>query len=40
VRRAYNRAQFNTERKALLQAWSDYLDGRQPGSNVTILRAA
>jgi integrase len=28
VKAAYNRAKFNAERRALLQAWADYLDGR------------
>jgi hypothetical protein len=40
VRAAYNRAQFTAERKALLQAWSDILDGSTPGSNVVNLLAA
>jgi len=29
VKAAYNRAQFNAERRALLQAWAAYLDGRE-----------
>ena len=28
VKAAYNRAQFNAERKALLAAWADFLDGK------------
>lgn len=43
VRAAYNRAQFAAERKALLLAWAEYLDGRAPACNVielTTLRAA
>ena len=40
VRAAYNRAQFTAERKALLQAWRDFLDGRTPESNAVNLRAA
>lgn len=31
VRRAYNRAQFNAERRALLQAWADFLEGKAAG---------
>jgi len=34
VRAAYNRAQFARERAALLSAWADYLDGKEPASNV------
>lgn len=34
VKRAYNRAQFAAERKALLQAWADFADGIPPKSNV------
>lgn len=37
VKAAYNRAQFAAERRALLQAWVDYLDGRAPASNVVEL---
>lgn len=40
VRAAYNRAQFAAERKALLLAWSEFLDGKAPSSNVVPLRAA
>lgn len=43
VRAAYNRAQFAAERRALLLAWAEYLDGRAPACNVielTTLRAA
>jgi integrase len=39
VRRAYNRAQFLSDRRALAIAWGDYLDGkpvkRADGSEVT-----
>jgi integrase len=38
VRKAYNRAQFNVERKALLAAWAQYLSA--PAANVVPLRAA
>jgi hypothetical protein len=34
VRAAYNRAQFNTERRKVLEAWAAYLDGREPAANV------
>lgn len=34
VRKAYNRAQFNAERKALLARWTDYCDGKLPTTNV------
>lgn len=39
VRAAYNRAQFAQERRALLQAWSQFVDGDVCGSNVVALRA-
>jgi integrase len=38
VRAAYNRAQFTEERRALMQAWSDYL--AQPAAQVVAIRAA
>lgn len=38
VKAAYNRAQFTTERAALLAAWADYLEGRARASNVHELR--
>ena len=34
VRAAYNRAEFRKERKVLLAAWAEFLDGRAPASNV------
>jgi len=40
VRAAYNRAQFAQERRALLAAWAEYLDGTQPTTNVVPLKAA
>jgi integrase len=40
IRAAYNRAQFAHERRALLVAWADYLDGTQPATNVVQLKAA
>lgn len=39
VRAAYNRAQFNAERRALLQAWADFL-ARPAADVVPIARAA
>lgn len=38
VRKAYNRAQFNTERRALLLAWAEFL--ARPAAQVVPLRAA
>jgi len=38
VRAAYNRAQFTEERRALLQAWADYL--AQPAAQLLTLHAA
>lgn len=34
VKAAYNRAQFARERAMLLQAWADYLDGKEAPTNV------
>jgi integrase len=39
VRAAYNRAQFNAERRALLTAWANYLEGQEVASNVVKLGA-
>ncbi|GGA14188.1 tyrosine-type recombinase/integrase [Dyella caseinilytica] len=36
VRAAYNRAQYLTERKSMMQAWADYLDGLRAGNVVGI----
>ena len=33
VKRAYNRAQFNAERRQLLSKWAEFLGGDSPGSN-------
>ncbi len=38
VRAAYNRAAYMTERRKMMQAWSDYLDGLRKGARVTALR--
>jgi integrase len=40
VKRAYNRSQFTTDRKALLLRWADYLDGKETQSNVVPLQRA
>jgi len=40
IRAAYNRAQFNTERRRLLEAWAAYLEGREAESNVIELASA
>lgn len=38
VRAAYNHADFLDERRRMLQAWADYLDGLSAGANVTPIR--
>jgi integrase len=38
VRAAYNRAQRLDERRKMMQAWADYLDGLRSGSNVVPFR--
>lgn len=38
VRAAYNRAQRVTERRNMMQAWANYLDGLKKGNNVVPLR--
>jgi integrase len=38
VRAAYNRAQYLTERKNMMQAWADYLDGLRAGNVVGIYK--
>jgi integrase len=37
---AYDRAQFLAERKRMMQAWADYLDGLRNGANVVPIRKA
>lgn len=37
--RAYNRTSHQPERKVMMQAWSDYLDGLRTGSNVVAIGA-
>jgi integrase len=39
VRAAYNRAQRLGERRKMMQAWADYLDGLRSGGKVTPIRA-
>ncbi|MDA8349705.1 MAG: site-specific integrase, partial [Pseudomonadota bacterium] len=38
VRAAYNRAQRLAERRKMMQAWADYLDGLKAGGNVVPIR--
>jgi hypothetical protein len=38
VRAAYNKAQRLPERRKMMQAWADYLDGLRAGGNVTPIR--
>jgi integrase len=38
VRAAYNRAQYLPERKKLMQAWADYLDGMKAGARILPFR--
>jgi integrase len=40
VRAAYNRAQRLDERRRMMQAWADYLDGLRTGANVVPFRVA
>jgi integrase len=40
VRAAYNPAQRLDERRKMLQAWADYLDGLRAGANVVPIRAS
>lgn len=39
IRAAYNRAQYMTERRRMMQHWADYLDGMAKGGNVQTLRS-
>ena len=36
--RAYNRTTFAEQRRALMQAWADYLDGLRAGGKVIALK--
>jgi integrase len=38
VRGAYNKAQYLSQRKVMMQAWSDYLDGLKNGADVIPLK--
>lgn len=38
VRAAYNYAEYLPERRRMMQAWADYLDGLEVGANVTPIR--
>ena len=38
VRAAYNKAQRLAERRKMMQAWADYLDGLRAGADVTPIR--
>jgi integrase len=40
VRAAYNRAQYLDERRRMMQAWADYLDGLKSGADVIPFRKA
>jgi integrase len=40
VRAAYNRAQYLPERKAMMQAWSDYLYALKQGADIVTFRRA
>lgn len=40
VRAAYNRAQYLDERRRMMQAWADYLDGLRKGADIVSLRSA
>lgn len=38
VRAAYNTAEYLPERRKMMQAWADYLEGKASGANVTPIR--
>ncbi len=40
VRAAYNYAEYMPERRKMMQAWADYLDGLREGGKVTPIKAA
>jgi hypothetical protein len=40
VRAAYNKAQRLPERRKMMQAWADHLDGLREGANVVPIRRA
>ena len=39
MRAAYNYAEFMPERKKMMQAWADYLDGIKAGAKIVPIRA-
>jgi hypothetical protein len=38
VRAAYNKAQRLAERRKMMQAWADYIDGLRAGGNVVPIK--
>jgi hypothetical protein len=38
VRAAYHRAEYLAERRRMMQAWADYLDGLRQGADVVPIR--
>lgn len=40
VRAVYNHAEFMPERKKMMQAWADYLEGIKSGAKIIPIRAA
>jgi hypothetical protein len=38
VRAAYNHAEYLRERKKMMQAWADYLDGLKKGNKIIPIR--
>jgi integrase len=40
VRAAYHRSEYLPERRKMMQAWADYLDGLASGANVQNIRHA
>jgi hypothetical protein len=40
VRGAYNYAEYLPERRKMMQAWADYLDGLRAGANVIPIKRA
>ncbi|TFG36558.1 MAG: integrase, partial [Desulfobacterales bacterium] len=40
VRAAYNYAEFMPERRKMMQAWADYLEGIKAGAKIIPIRAA
>ncbi|MFZ2630356.1 MAG: hypothetical protein WA081_01790 [Desulfosalsimonadaceae bacterium] len=39
VRAAYNYAEFMPERKKMMQAWADYLEGIKAGAKIISIRS-